>query len=250
MIFSADSDITVVVTSCGRFDLLRRTLESLDRCNSAPIRAVFITEDSGSAEVESCIPEHWRLYTRFWINNPRLGQLRSIDAAYAAVETPWIFHCEDDWDFYRPGFIEDSRRLLEHDPQALQVWLRSAAHDLALHSPYVYLGERQLVDGIAFYRVCSRKAEWQGFSFNPGLRRLKDYQAYAPYAQYSGEKELSALYAERPALILENDAVLHTGFGEHVSVPEERSKKAKRKRLDRVRLLLVFAAGLLLGWWI
>lgn len=250
MIFSADSDITLVVTSCGRFDLLRRTLESLDRFNTAPIRGVFITEDSGSTEVESCIPEHWRPHTRFWINSPRLGQMRAIDAAYGTVETPWIFHCEDDWEFYRPGFIEDSLRLLEHDTQALQVWLRSAPHDLALHSPYVYLGERQVVDGIAFARVYSRKAEWQGFSFNPGLRRLQDYQAHAPYAQYSGEKELSALYAERPALILENDAVLHTGFDEHVSVPGERSKKARRKRLDRIKLLLASAAGLLLGWWI
>ncbi|MNG15522.1 hypothetical protein D3C84_993580 [compost metagenome] len=106
------------------------------------------------------------------------------------------------------------------------------------------------MDGIAFARVCSNKAEWQGFSFNPGLRRLQDYQAFAPYAQYSGEKELSALHAERHALILENDAVLHTGFGEHVAVPEERTKKARRKRLDKIKLLVAFAIGLLLGWWL
>ena len=90
---------------------------------------------------------------------------------------------------------------------------------------------------------------WQGFSFNPGLRRLIDYQCYAPYAQYVSEKDLSRLYADaqRHALILENDAVLHTGFGEHISVPEERVKKAKRKKQERLRLLVVFILGLFFG---
>ena len=34
--FSDESDITLVVTSCGRLDLLKRTLESFDHFNTAP----------------------------------------------------------------------------------------------------------------------------------------------------------------------------------------------------------------------
>ncbi|MBK5538656.1 glycosyltransferase family 2 protein [Pseudomonas sp. TH05] len=250
MLFSESSDISVMVTSCGRFDLLKRTLETFDRFNTAPIRKVFITEDSGDRAVEDCIPEHWRPHTVFLVNNPRLGQLRSIDLAYGQIETPWIFHCEDDWDFYREGFIEESQQLLEDDPQALQVWLRSAHHDLAVHSPYVFLNERKVAHGIAFYVLGSHKADWQGFSFNPGLRRRADYLLHAPYAAFSGEKDLSRLYAQenRYALILENDAVLHTGFGEHVVVPEERSNKLRRKRRDRVKLMATLILGMAIGW--
>ena len=47
MLFSESSEITLMVTSCGRFDLLKRTLETFDRFNTAPIREVFITEDAG-----------------------------------------------------------------------------------------------------------------------------------------------------------------------------------------------------------
>ena len=83
MQFSADSDISVVVTSCGRFDLLRQTLATFDEFNTAPIRRVFITEDSGDEAVRDCIPEHWREHTEFIVNNPKLGQMRSVDAAYA-----------------------------------------------------------------------------------------------------------------------------------------------------------------------
>ena len=252
--FSETSDVTLVVTSCGRFDLLRRTLESFDRHNEIPLREVFITEDSGDEAVRDCLPTHWRARTSVFINRPRLGQLPSIDLAYAAVKTPWIFHCEDDWEFYRSGFIADSRALLEADPQALQVWLRSTAHDLAQHSPYVSRGKRQQYAGIPFYRVYSSKAEWQGFSFNPGLRRLADYQRHAPYAQFGGEKALSQTYADegRYALILENDAVLHTGWGEHVSVRHEQERKQKAKRRQRQKVWAVSIAsgsmGFLLGF--
>lgn len=36
MVFSENSDITLVVTSCGRFDLLKRTLETFDRSTLRP----------------------------------------------------------------------------------------------------------------------------------------------------------------------------------------------------------------------
>ncbi|MGE6792487.1 glycosyltransferase family 2 protein [Pseudomonas guineae] len=249
MVFSKDSEITLMVTSCGRFDLLKRTLESFDCFNTAPIREVFITEDSGDKAVYDCLPVSWRDHVTCIVNNPTLGQLRSIDAAYAQIQTKWVFHCEDDWEFYRPGFIEDSMVLLEADPQALQVWLRSFNHDLQIHSPYVFLQERNLLQGVHFYQLGSHKSDWQGFSFNPGLRRLADYQLHAPYAGHTGEKSLSRLYAaeNRYALILENDAVLHTGFGGHVEVPEERLNKLRRKRRDRIKLLVVFVIGLVVG---
>ena len=32
-------------------------------------------------------------------------QVPAIDQAYSLVETEWVFHCEDDWEFTKPGFI-------------------------------------------------------------------------------------------------------------------------------------------------
>ncbi len=252
MLFSEDSDVSIMITSCGRFELLKRTLESLDKFNTYPIRKVYITEDSGQQGVFNCLPESWREHTQVYVNEPKLGQLASIDLAYGDIETEWVFHCEDDWEFYRPGFIEDSIVLLTEDQQALQVWLRSAAHDLAIHSPYVYLSDRRNIKNIFFYKINSEKADWQGFSFNPGLRRMADYKKHAPYTQFSGEKDLSRLYAaeNRYALILENDAVLHTGFGEHVVVNEEKEKKNKRKKREKIKNLLFLLVGLFFGFFI
>lgn len=252
MQFSDDSDITLVVTSCGRLDLLKRTLESFDRFNTAPIREVFITEDAGDEGVHAVIPAHWKDRTTAFVNRPKLGQLASIDLAYGHVKTPYVFHCEDDWEFYRPAFVEDSRTILELRPDILQVWLRNYVYDLSVHSPYIHLGQRDVIGGVPCYPLISDKAEWQSFSLNPGLRRLKEYELCAPFAGFGGEKALSLRYAQLnlTAVTLEGDAVLHTGFGVHVEVPVERQRKARRKRREQVKLSLVFLLGVCIGWLI
>ncbi|MFL6875132.1 glycosyltransferase family 2 protein [Pseudomonas marginalis] len=252
MQFSAQSDITLVVTSCGRFDLLKRTLASFDLFNTAAIREVFITEDSGDDAVRLAIPEHWLGHCTFLINRPKLGQLASIDLAYGSVKTPYIFHCEDDWAFYRPGFVEDSKTVLEQRPDILQVWLRNYVYDLQVHSPYIHLGPREVIGGVPCYSLLSDKPEWQGFSLNPGLRRIKEYRLCAPYAGFEGEKGLSRRYAQLNlgAVTLEGDAVLHAGFGLHVATAEERLTKARRKRRERVKLVLMLILGVGIGWLI
>lgn len=245
MIFSETSEITFVLTSCGRFDLLRKTLISFDLHNTAPLRHALIIEDSGSEEVYGCLPLHWFEKTTIVVNNLKLGQLASIDKAYNLVETRWIFHCEDDWEFYRPGFIEDSIALLCHEPRALQVWLRSINHDLRIHSPYIKTGPRLVTQQIAYFRVHSDNPDWQGFSLNPSLRRAEDYWAHAPYAEHGSEKKISRLYSvdARFAFILENDAVLHTGFNDHVERDTDRKNKHRRRKYERIRVMLGFLMG-------
>jgi hypothetical protein len=77
----------------------------------------------------------------------------------------------------------------------------------------------------------SNKPDWQGFSFNPGLRRLNDYHDIGKYGDYDHEKSLSKLYHDKGmwAATLEADAVAHTGFGSHVPDIRENKKKAKKK---------------------
>jgi hypothetical protein len=35
----------------------------------------------------------------------KVGQIKAIDMVYMWVETPYIFHFEDDWEFLAKGFI-------------------------------------------------------------------------------------------------------------------------------------------------
>tara|TARA_B100000795_G_C22449033_1_gene304905 strand:+ start:89 stop:466 length:378 start_codon:yes stop_codon:yes gene_type:complete len=58
-------------------------------------------------------------------NDNNIGQIASIDKAYSFVETPYIFHLEDDWEFYNSGFIEESLNILNIDRNILMVSIRA-----------------------------------------------------------------------------------------------------------------------------
>ncbi len=253
---SKHSDVRVVLTSCGRFDLLAKTLTSFFKHNTYPIRQFVLVEDSGKDEVRDAIPSEYRDQIDLIINQPQIGQVASIDKAYKQVETDYIFHCEDDWLFYRPGFIEDSKTVLDAEPQSLMVKLRSYHHDHMYYGKRaLVLGDRKTVGHVAYHRVDTTLSHSQCFSFNPGLRRRAQYpeggyMALVTTRQSPADMEMIASehYAAQGyfAVLLENDAVKHIGFGRHVRNYDTRWKKY------RGRLLRLFVAVALfaLGWWV
>lgn len=221
-------DVTLVITSCGRQALLQRTLESFRQFNTYPVAECILIEDSGKAGCN----EHLQALLPFPVRtlyNPRnLGQIPSVDIAYGYVRTPFIFHCEDDWEFFRAGFIEDSLAILNKDPKVLNVWLR--AHDDTNGHPiedkdrggYRYMAQH--------YANC-----WHGFTFNPGLRRTRNCMRLHPYCDLDvlipkgkeqlsihGEVDLSIyfkLLGYRGAITLnEGGYVRHIGDGRHVKL--------------------------------
>lgn len=220
MEFDSNSDTTIVITSCGRFDLLTKTLCSLDEHNTYAIKEVILIEDSGDENVFQCIPEHWNC--RVLVNNPKLGQIKSIDTAYSLVSTPYIFHCEDDWNFHRKGFLEDSMEVLNVDEHILQVWLRDFTKDIGVCYPFHAISTPKSINGITYFKLESFSPDWKGFSFNPGLRRKTDYEKENPFyrdkSAIKTEAELARAYFNRGmfSVILEKSAVRHIGWGRHV----------------------------------
>lgn len=256
MNFSEASDVTIVITSCNRFDLLQKTIESLDDFAQYPIKKVIIIEDSGSKAVCEVVPESWRVHTEVIINTDKLGQLASIDKAYESVDTNFIFHCEDDWEFYRPGFIGESREILLDRKEIVLVRLRSFYYDIKQRYPFHYLGQRGKEKGIAFYQLKSTDPDWQGFSFNPGLLRKSDYLRVAPYGRFEsssrGESQVSNEFNDLGlnVVVLENDACAHIGFGSHVLVESEKKVAARKKKIRQYRYVFLFLIGLVIGYYL
>lgn len=233
---SQSADTTVVVTSCNRHDLLARTLESFVRCNSDGGLARIIVVEDGAADPSAICR---RVGAELIRTEARVGQIAAIDLAYAEVRTPYIFHLEDDWEFYRSGFIERSRYLLRSDPATVCVWLRAwndtNGHPLAWHAP-----DRSL--GLLAKRYAG---VYSGFTFNPGLRRLSDYHRLGPYGR---QKLVTPLWQRRPSLALayeveanifyerlgyravildEGGYVRHIGEGRHVTHPADGEAAAR-----------------------
>lgn len=218
------SDVTVVLTSCGRIDLLERTLESFNHYNKYPIKEILLIDDSASIDTFKKIRNTCRTL-RPLFNFDKAGQIKSIDRAYQFVETPYIFHMEDDWEFIKGGFIEKSKIILEREPDTIQVHLRHFA-DLNGH-PIVETSSR-LVEEFPHIVACDLEVGyqgiWGGFSFNPGLRRLKDYNDLGKLYQDIGhESDISKEYIKRGkkacVIIDRKGYVKHIGNGRHIKDP-------------------------------
>ena len=120
------NNITVVLTSCNRPKELTPTLISFFKYNTYSLKKIIIIDDSG---INNCIDECLKhiplnIEQQIIYNEQNIGQIRSIDKAYSFVDTEYIFHCEDDWEFYDYGFIEKSIEILEKNNKIFTVWLR------------------------------------------------------------------------------------------------------------------------------
>lgn len=213
------SNVTVVCTACGRPDLLEITLDSFFKFNTYDVAKVIVIEDSGIVGINDHLKTKYPVIR--WIDNKkRMGQVKAIDRAYKEVKTEYIYHLEDDWQHYRPGFIEKSIKVLETDPMILQVWIRHLS-DLNGHPSHS-------VPGTAFRKLAfGFRGKFHGFSWNPGLRRLSDYKRIAPFSQHTtfdrahagkSEIELGQLYFRLGyyAVVLKDGYVRHIGNNRHV----------------------------------
>lgn len=250
-----NNDVSIVITSCKRHDLLYKTLQSFVASNTYPIKEIIIVEDSAAVINDDVIrtilkaselASYQECELVYIVNDCNLGQMKSIDKAYSLVKSQYIFHCEDDWKFHKQGFIERSFEILELDEKIFTVWLR-AYSDLCGHkiSELVNVNKTE-------YRNIVPMGVWSGFTLNPGLRRAKDCLLLAPYAQQKHvdsnlkdrntvtESDLSILYGElgfRAVVTSESGGFLHhIGDGHHIANVWENAFVVKIKNLIKKTL--------------
>lgn len=196
--------ITITVTSCDRFDLLKQTLDSFFELNTYPIGDIFINNDSiNDFPIE--LKNKYKHLNITWLFGTKRGLSASWDYLLSFVKTEYFFNLEDDWLFSgNPDFIEQSIIMLQYYDQ---VWVRSIddhKHPLE-KSPNVYV-----------YKVLPF-GDWCGFSFNPSVRKLSYWRAMFPNG-ISGKDEIELsrqLKGKYNAVSLVNSACRHIGWNRH-----------------------------------
>tara|TARA_S200002703_G_scaffold53802_1_gene46501 strand:- start:359 stop:1009 length:651 start_codon:yes stop_codon:yes gene_type:complete len=208
-------NITAVLTSCGRLDLLERTIKSLSQDFWDLIPVKILTEDSADPEIfEKVKQENENGYLVGWtllLNDEKLGQAASIDRAYSLVETEYVFHLEDDWYFSGDDFIDRSLPILEKYDNVLQVTFREG-------EPH------QSGDEIYEDKTKSAFKVWipgwkgyPGFTYNPNIFRFSAYKKVKPISGKS-EGEVGFQYVDMNlhTVVLEKRFVRHIGDGRHI----------------------------------
>jgi hypothetical protein len=219
--------ITAVLTSCGRHDLLKSTLESFFATGGEEVVETIVVEDGPA--IPDAFRRHFAGRPITWVDTGRrVGQVAAIDYAYSRVKTDYIFHLEDDWSFFRPGYLRASLEVLRANPKCLQVWIRPL-DDMQGHPllPHVYVDA-----GVRWQRLAFGYLNvWHGFSWNPGLRRMADYVSiggfgvhsrFDPAKPLSSERRIGEIFRNRDfysAALCDSGGigyVRHTGGGRHV----------------------------------
>jgi len=183
------SNVSLVVTSFNRFDLLQKTIDSFNRVNKYPVEVIII-DDSCSKGMTRRIKENYSNYNIIF-NDKNIGLIESIDKAYSQVKTPYIFHSEDDFEYFKSGFIENCLTVMESDPKIFRVGIRGHTHNPSLDP------EIKMVGSVAYRLAMFHSLEieahrnqfWHGFGFQCGLIRKSAYDLVKPYSQYSDRSE-------------------------------------------------------------
>lgn len=170
--------VSVVMTAFNRMDLLQKTVDSFNAMNTYPIKEFIIIEDSGLPEVHEQLKKMYPNYTLI-LNEKNEGLVESIDKAYSMVTADYVFHTEEDYEYYKPDFIQRSVDVLNSNDKIMQVWIR--AMDDTTGQPI--LPELNHANGTPYY-IMGEHQNWYGFCFQCGLRKMSAYNEVKPYTQW------------------------------------------------------------------
>ncbi len=174
--------ITFTITSCNRIDLLEKTINSFTSINNYEIDEFILSDDSDNIDITNHIKTNYGDRFKIISNTPRIGLSKSLDNLFKSSKNEFIFHCEDDWMFdSNPNLISDSLDILNENPDIYQVAVR---HDY--NNPHKPIGNKLKTSTSVEYFILSQEFRsmptqvWNGYSWNPGLRRKSDYLKMFP----------------------------------------------------------------------
>eukprot|EP01084_Bolivina_argentea_P159300 277446_1 len=126
--------IFVLILSCGRWNELSETIESFELYNTYKClkRKIVMDDCNDIIGLNKMSDKYHKLYNYefFTTNTPRNStysqvSVRTILSIYESIikygnDCKYVFQIEDDWKFYRHGFIQDSLSILKSHEMKLR----------------------------------------------------------------------------------------------------------------------------------
>ena len=212
-------DITIAITSCGRFNLLKKTILSLSQSIDLSLYEKIMTEDSRDethiAKIKEA-NEYWFLkwwkilYTGWsWFIDPFHCHKAALTCLYNEITTPFTFHCEDDWYFKKTEFdyIELSKDILLKNTH---IGIIMMTDFFSLNERNIWLSREKIIEQY-FSSSMAHTIFWHKFlnmkdydsqsvcySLNPWLRRTEETKTALTYLQEKvDEYILGKIYKEK-----------------------------------------------------
>lgn len=236
----AYDNISFVLTSCGRFDLLQKTVSSMEPWIFKFPQKLLIEDSGQHHQILDYLSQNGFLIL---LNKTKQGQLRSIDKAYSYVKYPYIFHCEDDWLFTEPPDLQIAKHVLKLNPRVSLVSFRKPE---TLPSYRIRLNDFTTIHyngNTLLYPPFDLRNKWKFFSFtfNPHLLSKSFVDTIYPYTQYFKEGLIAYLLQKRGySLVFQSPGnCVHLG-GEKRHIPDPYTQRTLLKFWVFMKLWIYF----------
>lgn len=150
-----------------------------------------------------------------------LGHHKAVDLMYSKVDTPYIFHSEDDWVFDSLPDFSKMFVLLNQNDSIVSVCFRKIddflfTEDEALRIDYKNIDDIDIAD------LTPLHDQWHGYTFNPHLIKKSVYDELAPFASYKKERHISRIFRRQAKYVayLKNGCCHHIGFESVANPPK------------------------------
>lgn len=217
-------DITICITMGHRPDHLKRSLESLGpELRALPTIAINDFGDQPTNDMFFDVCPHGELVDL----GGHVGHTRAIDAMYERVQSKYIFHMEDDWEFYRQDFIGDAIAILDTSKEVSSVCFRDMS-DIKMKGERRALVQYESIAGVNIARADGTHDNWFGYTFNPNLALTSHWQTLGGFSQFRGEMPVSRAFRRKGMFTanLEPGACRHIGWGDSIRKQKQKGQIA------------------------
>jgi Glycosyl transferase family 2 len=229
------ASVTPILTSCGRFDLLEQTVASF--LEHFETDRIVIAEDSESPAAADAAAEFATDFpvADMRINRQKLGQMRSIDALYATVHTPYVLHLEDDWRFTAGVDLSGVIDFLETRPDVSVVCV-----GYRFDKRFAHKVSRTTHAGIEFLLWdLDTHPKWFSYSFNPSVGRVALWRQIGPFARFQTEENVSAFCKARGMRIAMVAPSIAHHLGDHRHAHDPFQPKRAKTLVSRLKRSIV-----------
>lgn len=208
--------ITFSITTCKRYDLFERTMNSfLTACTDIRLIKEWIcVDDNSSEEDRTKMKTNYPFFTFVFKDAANKGHPRSMNIIRNRVQTPYLFHMEDDWEFFfKDNYLTRCLEVLTQSPNIGQCLLnknyRETEKDGCIIGGTKALTERGNIFFIHDYCKTDEEKKlfidkygngvncnyWPHFSFRPSMIKTSVFQKLGQFNETTFHFEMN--YAER-----------------------------------------------------
>lgn len=179
--FSKYNIVTLTMTTCKRLDLFMRTVDSLiSKCEDIDLISRWVVVDDGSSSEDIETMRSRYPFIEFVVKHEcDKGHARSMNIILDTLNTPFVFHVEDDWEFvYQRRYVTECLDVLASSNILGQCLVNmnyaETENDFKIHGGTVKktLGGANYIEH-TYIEGGSGCTYWPHFSLRPGMSRVE-----------------------------------------------------------------------------